>query len=49
MELQGTGYIIEILIDSVKGTLIRDIDFNVSFFVYTNRRETFHKSELRRT
>ena len=46
MELQGTGYIIEILIDSVKGSLIRDIDFSVSFFVYTNRRETFHKSEL---
>lgn len=46
MELQGTGYIIEILIDSVKGSLIRDIDFSVSFFVYTNRRETFRKSEL---
>lgn len=46
MELQGTGYIIEILIDTVKGVPIRDIDFSVSFFVYTNRRETFNKSEL---
>ena len=46
MELQGTGYIIEIMIDSVKGTLMRDLDFSVSFFVYTNRRETFHKRDL---
>lgn len=46
MELQGTGYIIEITIDSVKGTLMRDLDFSVSFFVYTNRRETFHKNDL---
>ena len=46
MELQGTGYIIEVTIDSVKGTLMRDLDFSVSFFVYTNRRETFHKNDL---
>lgn len=46
MELAGTGYIIEITIDSIKGTLMRDLDFKVSFFVYTNRRETLQKSDL---
>ena len=46
MELQGTGYIIEILVDSIKGNVMRNLDFNVSFFVYTNRRETFHKNDL---
>lgn len=46
MELQGTGYIIEITIDSIKGTLMRDLDFSLSFFVYTNRRETFQKNDL---
>lgn len=46
MELAGTGYIIEILVESVKGTLMRDLDFSASFFVYTNRRETFHKNDL---
>lgn len=46
MELSGTGYIIEINIDSIKGTMMRDLDFNVSFFVYTNRRETFYKNDL---
>lgn len=46
MELEGTGYIIEVNIDSIKGTPIRDLDFSLSFFVYTNRRKTFSKSEL---
>lgn len=46
MELQGTGYIIEIAVESVRGTMMRDLDFNVSFFVYTNRRETFRKGDL---
>lgn len=46
MELAGTGYIIEVSIDSLKGTLMRNLDFSVSFFVYTNRRETFHKNDL---
>lgn len=46
MELTGTGYIIEINIESIKGTMMRDLDFNASFFVYTNRRETFYKNDL---
>lgn len=46
MELVGIGYIIEIIIDCVKGMLMRDFDFNLSFFVYTNRRETLQKSDL---
>lgn len=46
MELIGTGYIVQITIDSVKGLMMRDLDFSVSFYVYTNKRETFHKNEL---
>ena len=46
MELAGTGYIIEITIENVKGTLMRDLDFSVAFFVSPNRRETFGKNGL---
>lgn len=46
MELEGIGYIIETNIENAKGLNIRDIDFTLSFFVYTNRRVTFRKSEL---
>lgn len=42
----GTGYIIQINIDSYRGTLMRDLDFELSFYVYTNRRETFTKPSL---
>ena len=46
MELEGIGYIIETNIENAKGLNIRDIDFTLSFFVCTNRRVTFRKSEL---
>lgn len=46
MELEGIGYIIETNIDNAKGLDIRDIDFTLSFFVHTNRRVTFRKSDL---
>lgn len=46
MEQQGTGYMIETRIDSCRGVAMRDLDFELSFFVYTNRRETFRKSDL---
>ena len=35
MELEGIGYIIETNIENAKGLNIRDIDFTLSFFVYT--------------
>lgn len=37
---------IETTIDSYRGVAMRDLDFGLSFFVYTNRRETFRKSDL---
>ena len=37
MELEGTGYIIEVTVDSAKRIPIRDLDFSFSFFVYTNK------------
>lgn len=46
MELVGTGYIIETNIESVRGTLMRDLDFSLSFFVYTNKRVTIEKKDL---
>lgn len=46
MELIGTGYIIEVSIESVKGTLMRDLDFSLSFFTKPYQRVKFRKSEL---
>lgn len=46
MELPGIGYMIETTIDSCRGVAMRDLDFELSFFVYTNRRERFRKSDL---
>ncbi|MDY4527783.1 MAG: hypothetical protein SPE11_07715 [Parabacteroides sp.] len=42
----GTGFIIEIMIESAVGNEMRDLDFSVDFFVYTNRRKVFQKSDL---
>lgn len=42
----GTGLIIEINIESAVGNEMRDLDFSVDFFVYTNRRKLFLKSDL---
>lgn len=46
MELVGIGYMIETTIESYRGVAMRDLDFELSFFVYTNRREKFRKSDL---
>ena len=46
MELIGTGYIIEVSIENVKGILMRDLDFSLSFFTWPYRREKYCKSDL---
>lgn len=42
----GTGYIIQVDIESGRGIPVRDLDFSVDFFVYRNRRATFAKREM---
>lgn len=42
----GTGYIIQVNVDSSKGIHIRDLNFKLEFYVYSNRRAVFGKSDL---
>lgn len=42
----GTGYIIELEIESLNGHSMADLDFNVEFFVYSNRRKTYRKEDM---
>lgn len=46
MELLGTGYMVQVNIDSYRGTPMKDLDFTLEFYVHANRRETFRKSDL---
>ena len=46
MELLGTGYMVQVSIDSFKGLKMQDLDFTLDFYVHANRRETFRKSDL---
>lgn len=48
MELQGTGYMVQVIIDSYRGTPMKDLDFTLEFYVNANRRETLRKSDLLR-
>lgn len=45
-ELLGTGYMIQVAIDSYRGVPMADLDFTLEFYVHSNRRETFRKSDL---
>lgn len=45
-ELQGTGYMVQVSIDSYRGVPMKDLDFTLEFYVYPNRREVFRKSDL---
>ena len=42
----GTGYIIEVDVESLNGHSMADIDFTVEFFVYSNRKKIFRKKDL---
>lgn len=42
----GTGYIIQVNVDSSKGIRIRDLNFKLEFYVYNNRRAVFGKNNL---
>ena len=42
----GTGYIIELEIESLNGHSMADLDFTAEFFVYSNRRKTYHKGDM---
>lgn len=42
----GTGYIIQISIDSFRDTPMRELDFSLEFYVKPHHREVFHKSDL---
>lgn len=46
MSEPGTGYIIGTEIESSKGTLMRDLDFSLEFYVHENRRLRFAKKDL---
>ena len=45
-EVIGTGYMVQVSIDSYRGTPMADLDFRLEFYVHPNRRETFRKSDL---
>ena len=45
-ELSGTGYMVQVSIDSYRGVAMADLDFTIEFYVHNNRRETFRKSDL---
>lgn len=42
----GTGYIIELEIESLNGHSMADLDFTTEFFVYSNRRKTYRKGDM---
>lgn len=42
----GTGYIIELEVESLNGHSMADLDFTAEFFVYSNRRKTYRKSDM---
>ena len=42
----GTGYIVQINIDSYRNTPMRDLNFSLEFYVQPNRRIYFSKQEL---
>ena len=46
MSEPGTGYIIGVEVESVKGTLMRDLDFTLEFYIHANRRLRFSKKDL---
>ena len=46
MELPGTGYMIQVLIDSYRGVEMKNLDFTLEFYVHPNRREALRKSDL---
>lgn len=46
MALAGTGYILGIDIESYKGTMMRDLDFSLRFYVQRNRYIQVFKSDL---
>lgn len=46
MITEGTGFNIEIEIDSLKGTGMKDLDFKLEFYVHPNRRVYFRKEDL---
>lgn len=37
---------VQVSIDSYRGTPMRDLDFTLEFYVHANRRETFRKTDL---
>lgn len=46
MALDGTGYIVGVDIESHKGTMMRDLDFTLQFYVQRNRYIQLNKSDL---
>lgn len=46
MELPGTGKMIQVSIDSHRDTPMKDIEFSLEFYVYSNRRKMLSKNDL---
>lgn len=42
----GTGYIIGVDVENVKGIALRDLDFKCEFYVYANRKVVFTKEDM---
>lgn len=45
-ELAGTGYMVQVDIRSTRGTLMRDLNFSLEFYVHQHRRVRFGKNDL---
>ena len=46
MSETGTGYIIQVSIDSHRDTAMKDLNFSMEFYVYPNRRKPVSKNDL---
>lgn len=46
MELPGTGYLVQVEIESHRGQSMKDFDFSLDFYVHANRRIKFTKNQL---
>lgn len=46
MELTGTGYLIQVEIESHRNQSMKDFDFSLEFYVHANRRVKFTKNQM---